>query len=94
MDHLHYRLNFDRNKSGQKFHHSLKERHKISNIPKYKRFLGEDPRPSYFPHKSLTCCGNGKEGKIGGERSSPKEIRVGEAIIPCRLKCKFKVVIY
>jgi hypothetical protein len=25
---------------------------------KYKRFLGEDSRPSYFPH-------NGKEGKIG-----------------------------
>jgi hypothetical protein len=32
---------------------------------KYKRFLGEDSRPSYFPHKSLTCWGNGKEGKIG-----------------------------
>jgi hypothetical protein len=32
---------------------------------KYKRFLGENSRPSYFPHKSLTCWGNGKEGKIG-----------------------------
>ena len=36
MDHLHYRLNFDLNKSRQKFHHSLKERHKISNIPKFR----------------------------------------------------------
>ena len=33
MEHLHYRLNFDLNKSRQKFHHSLKEHHKISNIP-------------------------------------------------------------
>jgi hypothetical protein len=37
---------------------------------KYKRFLGENSRPSYFPHKSLTCWGNGKEGIIGG--SKPK----------------------
>jgi hypothetical protein len=29
MDHLHYRLNFDLNKSRQKFHHSLKEHHKL-----------------------------------------------------------------
>jgi hypothetical protein len=28
---------------------------------KYKRFLGEDSRPSYFPHKSPTCWGNGKD---------------------------------
>ena len=35
MDHLHYRLNFDLNKSRQKFHHSLKEHHKIRNIPKF-----------------------------------------------------------
>jgi hypothetical protein len=34
MDHLHYRLNFDLNKSRQ-IHHSLKEHHKISNIPKF-----------------------------------------------------------
>ena len=32
MDRLHYRLNFDLNKSRQKFHHSLKEHHKISNM--------------------------------------------------------------
>ena len=32
MDHLHYRLNFDLNKPRQKFHRSLKEHHKISNI--------------------------------------------------------------
>ena len=30
------RLNFDLNKSRQKFHHSLKEHHKISNIPKFR----------------------------------------------------------
>jgi hypothetical protein len=31
---------------------------------KYKRFLGEDSRPSYFPYKTLMCWGNGKEGKL------------------------------
>ena len=36
VDHLRYRLNFDLNKSRQKFHHSLKEHHKISNIPKFR----------------------------------------------------------
>ena len=34
IDHLRNRLNFYLNKSRQKFHHSLKEHHKISNIPK------------------------------------------------------------
>jgi hypothetical protein len=35
----HYRLNFDLNyKSRQKFHNSLKEHHKISNIPKFAVF--------------------------------------------------------
>jgi hypothetical protein len=35
---LRNRLNFDLNKSRQKFHHSLKERHKISisNILKFR----------------------------------------------------------
>ena len=36
MDHLHYRLNFDLNTYRQKFHHSLKEHRKISNIPKFR----------------------------------------------------------
>ena len=36
IDHLRNRLNFDLNKSRQKFHHSLKEHHKISNIPKFR----------------------------------------------------------
>jgi hypothetical protein len=31
-----YEWNFDLDKSGQKFHHSLKEHHKISNIPKFR----------------------------------------------------------
>jgi hypothetical protein len=36
IDHLRNRLNFDLGKSRQKFHHSLKEHHKISNIPKFR----------------------------------------------------------
>ena len=36
IDHLRNRLKFDLNKSRQKFHHSLKEHHKISNIPKFR----------------------------------------------------------
>jgi hypothetical protein len=36
IDHLRNRLNFDLNKSRQKFHHSLKEHPKISNIPKFR----------------------------------------------------------
>jgi hypothetical protein len=35
-DHLRNRQNFDLNKSRQKFHYSLKEHHKISNIPKFR----------------------------------------------------------
>jgi hypothetical protein len=31
-----FEWNFDLDKSGQKFHHSLKEHHKISNIPKFR----------------------------------------------------------
>ena len=34
MDHSPINQNFELNKSRQKFHHSLKEHHKISNIPK------------------------------------------------------------
>jgi hypothetical protein len=36
IDHLRNRQNFDLNKSRQEFHHSLKEHHKISNIPKFR----------------------------------------------------------
>jgi hypothetical protein len=38
---------------------------------KYKRFLGKDSKPFYFPYKSLTCWGNGKElqGKIGASEA-------------------------
>jgi hypothetical protein len=43
---------------------------------KYKRFLGEDSRPSYFPHKSLTCWRNGKEGKIGASEAPQKRLTV------------------
>jgi hypothetical protein len=31
-----YEQNFDHDKSRQTFHHSLKEHHKISNIPKFR----------------------------------------------------------
>jgi hypothetical protein len=31
-----FERNFDLDKSGQKFHHSVKEHHKISNIPKFR----------------------------------------------------------
>jgi hypothetical protein len=36
MDLSPYNYNFDLDKSKQKFHHSLKEHHKISNIPKFR----------------------------------------------------------
>ena len=36
MDLFPSEQNFDLDKSGQKFHHSLKEHHKISNIPKFR----------------------------------------------------------
>jgi hypothetical protein len=36
MDLFPNEQNFDLNKSGQKFHHSLKEHHKISNIPTFR----------------------------------------------------------
>jgi hypothetical protein len=31
-----FEWNFDLDRSWQKFHHSLKEHHKISNIPKFR----------------------------------------------------------
>jgi hypothetical protein len=31
-------------------------------------------RPSYFPHKSLTCWGNGTEGKIGASEAPQKRL--------------------
>jgi hypothetical protein len=36
MDHSPINQNFDLNKSKQNFHHSMKEHHKISNIPKFR----------------------------------------------------------
>ena len=36
MDLFHNEQNFDLDKSRQKFHHSLKEHHKINNIPKFR----------------------------------------------------------
>jgi hypothetical protein len=36
MDLSPYNWNFDPDKSRHKFHHSLKEHHKISNIPKFR----------------------------------------------------------
>jgi hypothetical protein len=56
---------------------------------KYKRFLGKDYRPSYFPHKSLKCWGDGKEGKIGASEAPQKSL-----IFIAASNEKFKVVIY
>ena len=36
MDHSPINQNFELNKSRQKFHYSLKEHHKISNIPMFR----------------------------------------------------------
>ena len=36
MDHSPINQNFELNKSRQKFHNSLKEHHKISNVPKFR----------------------------------------------------------
>ena len=36
MDQSHINQNFELNKSRQNLHHSLKEHHKISNIPKFR----------------------------------------------------------
>ena len=47
-------------------------------------FWERTTRPSYFPHKSHTCWGNGTGVKI--ERSYPKEIREGEPNILCCLR--------
>jgi hypothetical protein len=49
-------------------------RNAVIEHQKHKRFLGEDSRPSYFPHKSLTCWGNGKEGKIGASEALQKRL--------------------
>ena len=46
----------------------------LTEHQKYKRFLGEDSRPSYFSHKSLTCWGNGKEGKIAARDAPQKRL--------------------
>jgi hypothetical protein len=44
------------------------------SIKNINAFRGEDSRPSYFPYKSLTCSGNGKEGKIAiGASESPQK---------------------
>jgi hypothetical protein len=37
-------------------------------------FWERTPKPSYFPHKSLMCWGNEKEGKIGASEGSQKRL--------------------
>ena len=59
IDHSRNRLNFDLNKSRQKFHHSLKDHHKISNIPKLAIFK----------------TGNGGSGNPGIGESGNRGIR-------------------
>jgi hypothetical protein len=57
-------------------------RNAVIEHQKYKCFLGEDPQtvPSYFPHKSLTCCGNGTEGKIGVSEAPHNRLEWGNLI--------------
>jgi hypothetical protein len=55
-------------------HQKIPEMLSLIEQPKHKRFLGEDSRPSYFPNKSLTCWGNGKEGKIGASEAPQKRL--------------------
>ena len=47
----------------------------LTEHKKSTRSQGEDSRPSYFPHKSLTCWGNGKEGKIGASDAPQKRLK-------------------
>jgi hypothetical protein len=54
--------------------HKIPEMLSLIEHQKYKRFLGEDSRYSYFPYKSLTCWGNGKEGKIGASETPQKRL--------------------
>jgi hypothetical protein len=49
-------------------------RNAVIEHQKYKRFLWEDSRPSYFPQKSLTFWGNGKEDKIGSSEAPQKRL--------------------
>ena len=53
-------------------------RNSVIEHQNYKRFLGEDPRPFYFPHKSLTGWGNGTEGKIGASEAPQKRLQWGD----------------
>ena len=46
----------------------------LTEHQKYKRFLGEDSRSSYFSHKSLTCRSDGKEGKIAASDAPQKRL--------------------
>ena len=59
MDHLHYRLTFDLDKSRQQFHQSLKERHKISNIPKFRHRIENRPEASLGQNyvRDFSCAG-------------------------------------
>jgi hypothetical protein len=52
------------------------------SIKNIKVFWTEDPqtRPSFFPHKSLTCWGNGTEGKIEVSEAPHKRLGWGNLI--------------
>jgi hypothetical protein len=49
-------------------------RNAVIEHQKYKRILREDSRPSYFPHKTHTCWGNGTGGKIGASKAIQKRL--------------------
>jgi hypothetical protein len=48
-------------------------RNAVIEHQKHKRFLGEDSRPSYFPHKSLTCWVMEKNVKLGRVKLSKRD---------------------
>jgi hypothetical protein len=61
---------------------------------KSKRFLGEDYRFSYFPHKSLTvrAGGNGKEDKIGTSEAPQKRLEWENLIFFAASNANFKLL--
>ena len=61
---------------------------------KYKRFLGEDTRLSYFPHKTLTCWGNGKEGKNGASEAPQKRLEWNNLIFFAASNANLRLIEY
>jgi hypothetical protein len=70
LDHSPINQNFELNESRPKFHHSLKEHHKISNIPKFRCnirniviFQSLDYKPFSYPEPFLRAVRRGALAK-------------------------------